>query len=218
MYHTADSKKKKMVGGLLFSAALTSFLTGITEPIEFTFLFVAPVLYGIHALLEGLAYAILYALKVAVGVTFSRGIIDFTLFGLIQGNAKTNFIWILILGIPTALIYYYVFKTLILKFNLKTPGRGEEEEVKLYSKKDAMMKDMDIEEVIEALGGRENLAEVDACITRLRITVKDASKVADDATWKSKLKAKGVFRKGNGIQVVYGALAEILKNEINKVK
>lgn len=218
MYHTADPKKKKMVGGLLFSAALTSFLTGITEPIEFTFLFVAPVLYGIHALLEGLAYAILYALKVAVGVTFSRGIIDFTLFGLIQGNAKTNFIWILILGIPTALIYYYVFKTLILKFNLKTPGRGEEEEVKLYSKKDAMMKDMDIEEVIEALGGRENLAEVDACITRLRVTVKDASIVADDATWKSQLKAKGVFRKGNGVQVVYGALAEILKNEINKVK
>ena len=218
MYRVADSKNKKLVGGLLFSAALTSFLTGITEPIEFTFLFVAPMLYGIHAILEGLSYAILYALDVAVGVTFSRGIIDFTLFGLIQGNAKTNFIWILILGIPTALIYYYVFKTLILKFNLKTPGRGEQEEVKLYTKKDALLKDMDIEEVITALGGRENLVEVDACITRLRVTVKDTDKVADDATWKNQLKARGVFRKGKGVQVVYGALAEVLKNEINKVR
>lgn len=218
MYRTADSKNKKLVGGLLFSAALTSFLTGITEPIEFTFLFVAPMLYGIHAILEGLSYAILYVLDVAVGVTFSRGIIDFTLFGLIQGNDKTNFIWILILGIPTALIYYWVFKTLILKFNLKTPGRGDQDEVKLYTKKDALMKEMDIEEVITALGGRENLVEVDACITRLRVTVKDVEKVADDATWKNQLKAKGVFRKGKGVQVVYGALAEILKNEINKVR
>lgn len=218
MYRVADNKNKKLVGGLLFSAALTSFLTGITEPIEFTFLFVAPVLYGIHAVLEGLSYAILYALDVAVGVTFSRGIIDFTLFGLIQGNAKTNFIWILILGIPTALIYYYVFKTLILKFNLKTPGRGDQEEVKLYTKKDALLKDMNIEEVITALGGRENLVEVDACITRLRVTVKDTEKVADDETWKNQLKARGVFRKGTGVQVVYGALAEVLKNEINKVR
>lgn len=217
MYKVADTKNKKLVGGLLFSAALTSFLTGITEPIEFTFLFVAPALYGIHALLEGIAYAVLYMLDVAVGVTFSRGIIDFTLFGLLQGNAKTNFIWILILGIPTALIYYYVFKTLILKFNFKTPGRGDEE-VKLYSKKDVLAKDMDIELVIDALGGRENLVDVDACITRLRVTVKDVSKVADDATWKGELKARGVFRKGNGVQVVYGALAEVLKNDINKVR
>lgn len=217
MYKVADTKNKKLVGGLLFSAALTSFLTGITEPIEFTFLFVAPALYGIHALLEGIAYAVLYALDVAVGVTFSRGIIDFTLFGVLQGNAKTNFVWILILGIPTALIYYYVFKTLIVKFNFKTPGRGEDE-VKLYTKKDVLAKDMDIEQVIDALGGRENLVDVDACITRLRVTVKDVSKVADDATWKSELKARGVFRKGNGVQVVYGALAEVLKNDINKVR
>lgn len=151
MYRVADDKNKKAVGSLLFSAALTSFLTGITEPIEFTFLFVAPVLYGIHAVLEGLSYAILYVLDVAVGVTFSRGIIDFTLFGLLQGNAKTNYIWILILGIPTALIYY-----------------------------------------------------------------KDVSKVADADFWTKELKAKGVFKKGNGVQIVYCALAEILKNEINK--
>lgn len=218
MYHTADSKNKKIVGGILFSAALTSFLTGITEPIEFTFLFVAPLLYGIHAVLEGISYAVLYALDVSVGVTFSRGIIDFTLFGLLQGNDKTNYIWILVLGIPTALIYYFLFKTLILKLNLKTPGRGEEAENKLYTKKDALLKDIDIEDVITALGGRENLVDVDACITRLRVTVKDINKVADDSVWKDELKAKGLFKKGSGVQVIYGALAEILKNEINKVK
>ncbi|QFK71277.1 PTS sugar transporter subunit IIABC [Pradoshia sp. D12] len=218
MYHTANSKNKKIVGGILFSAALTSFLTGITEPIEFTFLFVAPLLYGIHAILEGISYAALYALDVSVGVTFSRGIIDFTLFGLLQGNDKTNYIWILILGIPTALIYYFVFKTLILKLNLKTPGRGEESENKLYTKKDALLKDIDIEDVITALGGRENLVDVDACITRLRVTVKDIDKVAEDSVWKDELKAKGLFKKGKGVQVVYGALAEILKNEINNVK
>src|SRR5690606_33949385 len=178
MYKVADKKNKKVVGGILFSAALTSFLTGITEPIEFTFLFVAPVLYVIHAILEGLSYAILYALVVAVGVTFSRGIIDFTLFGLLQGNAKTNYIWILILGIPTAIIYYYVFKILIVKLNLKTPGRGEETENRLYTKKDALLKDIDVEDVINALGGRDNLVDVDACITRLRVTVKDVDKIA----------------------------------------
>lgn len=218
MYKVADKKNKKVVGGILFSAALTSFLTGITEPIEFTFLFVAPVLYVIHAILEGLSYAILYALDVAVGVTFSRGIIDFTLFGLLQGNAKTNYIWILILGIPTAIIYYYVFKILIVKLNLKTPGRGEETENRLYTKKDALLKDIDVEDVINALGGRDNLVDVDACITRLRVTVKDVDKIADDTVWQDKLKAKGVFRRGKGVQVVYGALAEILKNEINKIK
>lgn len=218
MYKVADDKNKKIVGGILFSAALTSFLTGITEPIEFTFLFVAPVLYGIHAILEGISYAVLYALDVSVGVTFSRGIIDFTLFGILQGNDKTNYVWILILGIPTALIYYYIFKTLILKFNLKTPGRGEDSENKLYTKKDALLKDIDVEDVISALGGRDNLVDVDACITRLRVTVKDVDKVAEDSVWKDKLKAKGIFKSGSGVQVIYGALAEILKNEINKIK
>lgn len=218
MYKVADEKNKKVVGGILFSAALTSFLTGITEPIEFTFLFVAPILYVIHAIFEGLSYAILYALDVAVGVTFSRGVIDFILFGLLQGNAKTNYVWILILGIPTAIIYYYVFKILILKLDLKTPGRGEQTDVRLYTKKDALLKDLDVNDVITALGGKDNLVDVDACITRLRVTVKDIEKVADDTVWRENLKAKGIFRKGNGVQIIYGALAEILKNEINKIK
>lgn len=218
MYRAADPAKKKVVGGILFSAALTSFLTGITEPIEFTFLFVAPLLYGVHAILEGISYAVLYLLDVAVGVTFSRGIIDLTLFGFLQGNAKTNYIWILILGIPTALIYYFVFKFLIEKFDLKTPGRGEDSEDKLYTKEDSFLKEVDVEEVIQALGGRENLIDVDACITRLRVTVKDTDKVADESVWTQDLKAKGMFKRGTGIQVIYGALAEVLKNEINRVK
>ncbi len=216
MYRCADDKNKKLVGGLLFSAALTSFLTGITEPIEFTFLFVAPVLYVIHALLEGLAYALLYALNVAVGCTFSRGIIDFTLFGILQGNAKTSYMWIPILGVPWAFIYYFLFKTVILKYDLKTPGRGDDAGAVLYTRKDYLMKDLDVGRVVEALGGADNVVDVDACITRLRVTVKDTSLVADDEGWK-KLKASGVFRKGNGVQVVYGALAEILKNEVNSV-
>lgn len=218
MYRAADEKNRKAVGGILFSAALTSFLTGITEPIEFTFLFVAPVLYGVHAVLEGISYALLYILDVAVGVTFSRGIIDLTLFGFLQGNAKTNYIWILILGIPTALIYYFVFKILIEKLDLKTPGRGEDSENKLYTKKDRFLEDVDVEGVIEALGGRENLVNVDACITRLRVKVKDTDKVADETVWKNELDAKGMFKVGTGVQVIYGALAEVLKNEINRVK
>jgi|SRR5690625_97650 len=218
MYRAADPKNRKLVGGILFSAALTSFLTGITEPLEFTFLFVAPLLYGIHAVLEGISYAVLYMLDVAVGVTFSRGIIDLTLFGFLQGNDKTNYIWILILGIPTALIYYFVFKILIEKLNLKTPGRGDDSDNKLYTKKDSLLKELDVEDVIEALGGRDNLVNVDACITRLRVTVEDTDKVADDSVWTGELKARGIFKRGKGVQVVYGALAEVLKNEINKVK
>lgn len=218
MYRAADPKNRKAVGGILFSAALTSFLTGITEPLEFTFLFSAPLLFGVHAILEGISYAVLYLLDVAVGVTFSRGIIDLTLFGFLQGNAKTNYIWILILGIPTAIIYYYVFKILIEKFDLKTPGRGEDSENKLYTKKDKLLEDVDVEAVIDALGGRENLVNVDACITRLRVTVKDTDKVADQKLWEEELKAKGMFKKGSGVQVIYGALAEVLKNEINRVR
>src|SRR5699024_755185 len=167
-------------------------------------------------ILEGISYAILYLLDVAVGVTFSRGISDLTLFGFLQGNDKTNFIWILILGIPTAIIYYYVFKILIEKFDFKTPGRGEDSENRLYTKKDKFLEDVDVEAVIDALGGRENLVSVDACITRLRVTVKDTDKVADQKLWEDELKAKGMFKKGSGVQVIYGALAEVLKNEINR--
>ena len=223
MYRTADDKNKAAVKGILISAALTSFLTGITEPIEFTFLFVAPVLYVIHAILEGLAYMLMYVLNVAVGITFSRGIIDFTFFGLLQGPAKTSYYWILILGPVYAVVYYFVFKTLILKFNIPTPGRGDSEN-KLYTRKDynesknkgeAGQGQELIDDIVTALGGADNIDNIDACITRLRVTVKDASKVSDDARWKE-LQAKGVLRSGNGVQVVYGTQAEIYKNKIRE--
>ncbi|MDO5088943.1 MAG: PTS transporter subunit EIIC [Leptotrichiaceae bacterium] len=217
MYRTAEDKNKAAIKGILISAALTSFLTGITEPIEFTFLFVAPILYVIHALLEGLAYMLMYVLNVAVGITFSRGIIDFTFFGLLQGPSKTSYYWILILGPLYAFIYYFIFKTLILKFNIPTPGRGEGEN-KLYTRKDydaSKEKNEFIDEIVISLGGVENIENIDACITRLRVTVKDSAKVSDDVRWKE-LNAKGVIRSGNGIQIIYGTQAEIYKNKIRE--
>ena len=222
MYRCADLDKKPLVKGILASAAFTSFLTGITEPIEFTFLFVAPPLYLLHALLEGLAYMLMHMLNVAVGITFSRGIIDFTFFGLLQGMAKTSYQWILILGPVYAVVYYNLFKFLILKFNYATPGRLGAE-AKLYTKADYKTReegnagggDKQIEAIVEAFGGVDNFENLDACITRLRITVKDESLVADDARFKE-LGAKGVFRSGKGIQVIYGTQAETYKNKIRE--
>jgi len=213
MYRCADDKNKAKVKGILFSAALTSFLTGITEPLEFTFLFVAPVLYAVHAVLEGVAYMLMHMLDVAVGITFSRGIIDFTFFGLLQGMEKTSYQWILILGPLYSVIYYFVFSFMIRKFNYSTPGRNDAES-KLYTRKDYNGKENAlIDEIVTNLGGKENIASIDACITRLRITVKDSELPASDEVWKS-LDAKGVIRSGNGIQLIYGTQAETYKNQI----
>ncbi|EKO3685622.1 PTS transporter subunit EIIC [Vibrio metschnikovii] len=213
MYRCADDKNKAKVKGILFSAALTSFLTGITEPLEFTFLFVAPVLYAVHAVLEGLAYMIMHMLDVAVGITFSRGIIDFTFFGLLQGMKKTSYQWILILGPIYSVIYYFVFSFMIRKFNYSTPGRNDAES-KLYTRKDYNSKENAlIDEIVASLGGKENIVSLDACITRLRITVKDSKLPVSDQEWKS-LGAKGVIRSGNGIQLIYGTQAENYKNQI----
>ena len=224
MYHVADEESKSKAKGILLSAALTSFLTGITEPLEFTFLFVAPPLYVVHAVLEGLAYMLMYVLNVAVGITFSRGLIDFTFFGLLQGIGKTSYQWILILGPVYAVVYYFVFKFLIVKFNFATPGRAGSE-VKLYRRADYNEKegsksndnkaddDSIIDSIVEALGGVDNIDNIDACITRLRVTVKDPSKVAGDEVWAS-LNSKKVLRAGNGIQAIYGTQAEVYKNKI----
>lgn len=213
MYRCADDKNKAKVKGILFSAALTSFLTGITEPLEFTFLFVAPALYAVHAVLEGIAYMLMHMLDVAVGITFSRGIIDFTFFGLLQGTAKTSYQWILILGPVYSVIYYFVFSFMIRKFNYSTPGRNDAES-KLYTRKDYSGKEGGlIDDIVTNLGGKENIASIDACITRLRITVKDSELPASDEVWKS-LDAKGVIRSGNGIQLIYGTQAETYKNQI----
>ena len=202
-------------------------LTGITEPIEFTFLFVAPILYIIHVFGAGLAYMLMHILKVGVGMTFSGGLIDLTLFGIMQGNAKTNWIMVVVVGVVYFIVYYLVFSLLIKKMNLKTPGREDEDsEVKLYTRKDLEAKNNtaeggvtetndEISEMItKGLGGKSNISDVDCCITRLRCTVYDASKV--DESILTATGAKGVVKKGNGIQVIYGPTVTVIKSDLEE--
>lgn len=219
MYKTAKEDKKKAVGGLLLSAALTSMLTGITEPIEFTFLFVAPVLYIIHCVFAGLAYMLMHIFEVGVGMTFSGGLIDMFLFGILQGNEKTNWIWIVIVGIGYFLVYYFLFSFLIKKMDLKTPGRDDSEEVKLYTRSDVETKEKAASEqddvsqsICEGLGGKKNISDVDCCATRLRCTVLESSLIDDQ-----KLKAtgaSGVVHKGNGVQIIYGPRVTVIKSNL----
>ncbi|MBQ4088574.1 MAG: PTS transporter subunit EIIC [Clostridia bacterium] len=215
MYRCAKPEKRRAVGSLLVSAALTSVLTGITEPIEFTFLFVAPLMYAVHCVLAGLSYMLMHILNVGVGMTFSGGLIDLTLFGILQGNAKTHWIWIIIVGIAYAALYYFVFLFLIKKLDLKTPGREDEGEAKLYTRSDynAREKEGGVSALIlDGLGGARNIADLDACATRLRVTVRDPGLVND-----AKLKqsgASGVIRKGNGIQAIYGPQVSVIKSRL----
>lgn len=214
MYRTAKPEKRKVAGGLLLSAALTSMLTGITEPIEFTFLFVAPVMYAVHCVLAGLSYMLMHILNVGVGMTFSGGLIDLTLFGILQGNEKTNWIWIVITGLIYAVVYYFVFYFMIKKLRLKTPGREEEgEETKLYTRKDMEKKSSGVSALIlSGLGGIENISDIDACATRLRVTVKNPSLCEKELLTKSG--AKGVIINGNGIQAIYGPQVSVIKSEL----
>lgn len=229
MYRTAKPEKRKLVGGLLFSAALTSMLTGITEPIEFTFLFVAPFLYLIHCIFAGLAYMLMHIMKVAVGMTFSGGLIDMTLFGILQGQSKTNWIGIVIAGIGYFVVYYFLFSFLIKKFNLKTPGREDDAnaEVKLYTKADVNAKkgkasskganasddELSIA-IVHGLGGKSNIESVDNCITRLRCVVVDSKKVKDDVL--KATGAAGVIKSGSGVQVIYGPKVSIIKSNLEE--
>lgn len=219
MYHTARPENKKVVGGLLLSAALTSMLTGITEPLEFTFLFVAPLLYGIHCVLAGAAYMIMHMCGVGVGMTFSGGFIDMFLFGILQGNAKTSWIWIVIVGIGYFLFYYILFSYLIRKFDLKTPGRDKQEEIKLYTRADVNAQkngnneppqDVVSAGILKGLGGKKNITSVDCCATRLRCTVTDGNLVNDDVL--KATGASGVVHKGNGVQIIYGPRVTIIKS------
>ncbi|WP_297130827.1 PTS transporter subunit IIABC [Terrisporobacter sp.] len=222
MYKCAKSEKRKVVGGLLISAALTAMLTGITEPIEFTFLFVAPVLYVIHSIFAGAAYMLMHMLNVAVGMTFSGGLIDLTLFGILQGNAKTHWINIVWVGLIYFAVYYFLFTFLIKKFDFKTPGREDEDgEVKLYTRADVNAKkdaksnagdDQVSEMILRGLGGQANLSDLDCCATRLRVTVKDSSKV-DQSLLKSS-GAAGVIINGNGVQVIYGPRVTVIKSNL----
>ena len=230
MYQVAKPEKRKIVGGLLLSAALTSALTGITEPIEFTFLFVAPVLYIIHCVFAGLAYMLMHIFNVGVGMTFSGGLIDLTLFGIMQGNAKTNWIWVVIVGVVYFLVYYGLFYFLIKAFNFKTPGREDDDrEVKLYTRADVNAAKgkgnagasgngsvnaevMTSALIAKGLGGVDNISDVDACATRLRCTVYDASKVSESLLKESG--AAGVICKGEGIQVIYGPKVSVIKSNL----
>ena len=226
MYRTAKPEKKKAVGGLLLSAALTSMLTGITEPLEFTFLFVAPLLYGLHCILAGAAYMLMHIFEVGVGMTFSGGFIDMFLFGILQGNAKTNWIWIVIVGAVYFIVYYFLFSFLIKKMDMKTPGRDDSEEVRLYRRSDVEARkangaagenstaagDGVSAQICRGLGGKKNISDVDCCATRLRCTVLDSARV-DDAVLKS-TGASGVVHKGNGVQIIYGPQVSVIKSDL----
>ncbi len=228
MYKTAKPEKRKAAGGLLISAALTAMLTGITEPLEFTFLFVAPLMYAVHCVYAGLAYMLMHIFNVGVGMTFSGGIIDLTLFGILQGNAKTHWIWIPIVGLVYFVVYYFTFYLMITKMNLKTPGREDEgEETKLFTRSDFKAKtgvgpdgsapagsvsDPVSAMILQGLGGKANLSDVDCCATRLRVTVIDADKVVDALLKQSG--ASGVIHKGNGVQVVYGPQVAVIKSNL----
>ena len=224
MYQCAKPEKRKVAGGLLLSAALTSMLTGITEPLEFTFIFVALPMYAVHCVLAGLSYMFMHILNVGVGMTFSGGLIDMVLFGVMQGNAKTHWIWIVVVGVVYFVIYYLVFRFMITKFDYKTPGRDDAEEVKLYTRADVNARsaasgstapagdDPVSALIVEGLGGTANLSDVDCCATRLRCTVKDAALVRQDVLKASG--ASGVICKGNGVQVVYGPKVAVIKAKL----
>lgn len=223
MYRMAKPEKKKEVQGLLVSAALTSMLTGITEPLEFTFLFVAPLLYGIHCVFAGAAYMLMHIFNVGVGMTFSGGFIDLFLFGILQGNAKTSWLWIVVVGIGYFIVYYFLFSFLIRRLDLKTPGRDDSSEVKLYTRADVNAqkggKKADISaddevsvKILTGLGGKKNISDVDCCATRLRCTVRKPELV-NDGILKS-TGASGVVRKGNGVQVIYGPKVTVIKSNL----
>ena len=224
MYHCAKPEKKKAAGGLLLSAALTAFLTGITEPLEFTFIFVALPMYAVHCVLAGLSFMLMHILNVGVGMTFSGGLIDLVLFGAMQGNAKTHWIWVVVVGAVYFVLYYLIFRFMITKFDYKTPGRDDAEEVKLYTRADVNARsaasgsnapagdDPVSALIVEGLGGTDNLSDVDCCATRLRCTVKDAALVRQDVLKASG--ASGVICKGNGVQVVYGPKVAVIKAKL----
>lgn len=223
MYHCVPKERRPRYKGLFISVALTSFVTGITEPIEFMFLFVNPLLYVIHAFLDGVSFFVADILNISIGNTFSGGVIDFTLFGILQGNAKTNWLLEIPVGVLWAFIYYFLFKWYILKFNVLTPGRGEDtvdadgtltaEEAPQLTTKSTLKEDS--VKIIDALGGKKNIEDVDACITRLRVSVKDVSKVDKDTL--KRLGATDVLEVGGGIQAVYGAKAILYKNNIVEI-
>lgn len=230
MYRCAKPEKKKAAGGLLLSAALACMFTGITEPIEFSFLFVAPMLFAVQVILAGSAYMVAHILNIAVGLTFSGGLLDLVIFGVLQGNAKTSWLRIIPAGVVYFLLYYVLFSFLIKKFDLKTPGReDDDEETKLYTKADVNARRTEAKEgescsqaenskdsrsaaIAMGMGGRNNITSVDCCATRLRCSIADSSLV-DEKLLKS-TGAVGVIVKGQGIQIIYGPQVTVIKSEL----
>ena len=243
MYNTAKTNKRKLVGGLLFSAALTSFLTGITEPIEFTFLFVAPLLYVVHCVFAGISFVLMHVFQITIGTTFSCGLIDYVLYGVMQGNDKTNWVRLLPILVIYFVVYYYLFRWVILKWDLPTPGReADDQETKLYTKADYQAKqeqqaaaketpetaaaaekdaaaagferNEQMENIIAGLGGLDNMENPECCATRLRLNVQDSSKI--DKALLKKAGALGVVINGNAIQVVYGPVVSVIKPKLQE--
>ncbi len=214
MYHEAHTKNKKIAAGILLSAALTCFITGITEPVEFTFIFVAPILYVFNAVMAGLAYMTMYALDAHIAKSFSAGLIDFISFGIMPSlnGFETNWIKVIIIGIPMAMIYYGVFRVVIRKLDVKTPGRND-----VTNNLDEITDEELTTQILVAIGGMDNIASSAACITRLRLQVKDKSKVDREAL--SALGAKGVVYVGDvGIQIIFGARAQYLSDQIENLQ
>lgn len=226
MYRCARPEKKKAAGGLLLSASLACMLTGITEPIEFSFLFVAPALFAVQVILAGSAYMLAHMLNIAVGLTFSGGFLDFFLFGILQGNEKTSWLLVIPAGIVYFFLYYFIFTFLIKKFNFKTPGREDDDtETKLFTRADVNARNTkkgsvgDEEEtdpvsaaITRGLGGKKNISDVDCCATRLRCTV-NRTELVNDALLKE-TGASGVVHKGNGVQVIYGPNVTVIKSNL----
>ncbi|MDG3084702.1 PTS transporter subunit EIIC [Vibrio hannami] len=205
MYHEANTKNKKIAAGLLGSAALTSFVTGITEPVEFAFVFVAPVLYLFNAVMAGVSYTVSYALDIQVGKTFSAGVIDYIVFGIMPSlkGFDTNWLNLFIWGPINAVIYYTVFRFVIRKFNYQTVGREEQINEITLSDEDLAVA------ILEQVGGRQNVTSIAACITRLRLEVTDVSLVNEDKI--KELGAMGVVKVGtNGVQIILGAKAQFI--------
>lgn len=213
MYHSAKKENRKAVAGMFISIAFTSFLTGITEPIEFLFAFIAPGLYLVHAVLSGLSLAVTQLLGVLHGFGFSAGLIDY----LLNMYLSTKGLLIIPIGLVVAVIYYVTFRFVITKFDIPTPGRIEE----VTEEGEALVGEIGISEVARgyyhAIGGKENIVEVDSCITRLRLTLKDAS-IVDEAACK-RLGAAGLIKPNNkNVQIVVGTHAELIAEEIKKFK
>lgn len=215
MYHCVPKDRRSKFAGLFFGVAATSFLTGITEPLEYMFLFVCPPLYVLHAFFDGLSFLVADLLQIRIGNTFSGGFIDFFLFGILQGNEKTNWLLEIPFGAAWACLYYFSFRFLITKFNISTPGRDDDAEAPAAEQKPASDKGElaeDAKVIIAALGGPENIEDVDACITRLRVGVHDTAKVDRDLFMK--LGAAGVLDVDGGVQAVFGAKAILYKTAV----